>query len=84
MELIVDGVCVKLKDRQALEDLRTHRQRSSADLKVASLALQAGAARPLPPAIHQRVLEGDGLKQNCAVRQSGVHQARINPNLAAR
>ena len=33
MELIVDGF-VRLKDRQALEDLRTHRQRLSADLKA--------------------------------------------------
>jgi hypothetical protein len=33
MELIVDGF-VRLKDRQALEDLRMHRQRLSADLKA--------------------------------------------------
>ena len=33
MELIVDGF-VRLKDRRALEDLRTHWQRLSADLKA--------------------------------------------------
>jgi hypothetical protein len=34
MELIVDGWFVRAKNRQALEDLRTHRQRLSADLRA--------------------------------------------------